>query len=71
MAKLRQLHPELDLAYVLAQQFVQMLRTRTGEQLDTWLEAVASSPLTNLKSFAGDKEAILAGLTRGREQRPY
>ncbi|WP_201374422.1 transposase [Ktedonobacter robiniae] len=72
--RLRQLHPELDLAYVLAQQFVQMLRTLTGEQLDTWLEAVASSPLTDLKSFASsvyeDKEAILAGLTRAESNGP-
>jgi transposase len=74
VARLRQLHPELDLAYVLAQQFVQMLRTRTGEQLDGWLEAVTSSPLTDLKSFAGsvyeDKEAILAGLTRAESNGP-
>ena len=33
--RLRQLHPELDLACVLVQQFAQMLRTRTGEQLDS------------------------------------
>jgi hypothetical protein len=47
----------------LAQQFVQMLRTHTGKQLDPWLEALASSPLTDLKSFAGsvyeDKELFL------------
>ena len=74
MARLRQLHPELDLAYVLVQQFVQMLRTRTGEQLDAWLEAVASSPLTDLKAFAAsvyeDKEAIRAGLTRAESNGP-
>lgn len=74
VARLRQLHPEVDLAYVLVQQFVQMLRTRTGEQLDTWLEAVASSPLTDLQSFVGsvyeDKEAIVAGLTRAESNGP-
>jgi hypothetical protein len=74
VARLRQLHPEVDLAYVLAQQFVQMLRTHTGEQLNTWLEAVASSPLTDLKSFAGsmyeDKEALVAGLTRAESNGP-
>ncbi len=48
--------------------------TCTGEQLDTWLKAVASSPLTDLKSFVGsvyeDKEAILAGLTKAESNGP-
>jgi transposase len=61
-------HRKVDLAYVFVQQFVQMLRTWTGERLDAWLEAVASSLLTDLQSFVGsvyeEKEAILAGLTR-------
>lgn len=34
LALLRSLHPEVDQAYELVQQFTQMLRTRTGEQLD-------------------------------------
>jgi transposase len=66
--RLRQLHPEIDLAYLLVQQFLQMVRTRTGERLDAWLEVVASSSLTDLQSFANgvleDKEAVFAGLTR-------
>jgi hypothetical protein len=37
---LRHLHPEIDLSYDLVQQFAHMLRTRTGEQLDTWCEHV-------------------------------
>ncbi len=48
LAKLRQLHPEVDLAYDLVQQFAQMLRRRQGEQLDGWLEAVTQSPLVEL-----------------------
>lgn len=72
--RLRQLHPEVELAYTFVQQFTQMLRTRTGEQLDGWLQAVASSPLTDLQSFVGsvyeDKEAILAGLTREESNGP-
>jgi transposase len=67
-------HRKVDLAYVFVQQFVQMLRTRTGERLDAWLEAVASSPLTDLQSFVGsvyeEKEAILAGLTRAESNGP-
>ena len=34
--QLCQSHPEVELAYTLVQQFARMLRTRTGEQLDTW-----------------------------------
>lgn len=73
--RLRQLHPEVDLAYTFVQQCVQMLRTRTGEQLDAWLSAVASSPLTNLQAFADrvseEKEAIFAGLTRPESHGPH
>ncbi len=67
LAKLRQLHPEVNLAYNLVQQFAQMLRTRTGEHLDAWLDQVASSKLPELQSFAAgiekDKDAVRAGLT--------
>jgi hypothetical protein len=68
---LRQFHPEVDLAYDLVQQFVQMLRNRTGELLDTWLVQVQSSNLLELLSFAAgiekDKDAVRAGLN-GRDQ---
>jgi transposase len=72
--RLRRLHPEVELAYTFVQPFTQLLRTRTGEQLDGWLQAVASSPLTDLQSFVGsvyeDKEATLAGLTREESNGP-
>jgi transposase len=64
---LRQTHPEVNQTYDLVQQFVQMLRTRTGEQLDTWLARVAASQITELQSFLlgieRDKPAVAAGLT--------
>jgi len=41
LGKLRQLHPEADLAYDLVQQFAQMLRSCRGEHLDIWLAQVA------------------------------
>lgn len=68
LAQLRNLNPEVDLAYEMVQQFVHMLRDRTGEeQLDGWLEKVASSPLTALHPFVAglsqDKAAVQAGLT--------
>jgi transposase len=74
LMRLRHLHPDVDLAYLFVQQFVQMLRTRTGEGLDAWLLAVASSPLADLKSFvrsvSEDKSAVLAGLTREESNGP-
>ena len=51
----------------LVRQFVQMVRTRTGERLDAWLEQVERSTLPELQSFAAgiekDKEAVRNGLT--------
>jgi hypothetical protein len=44
-----------------------MVRERTGEPLDAWLEAVQASHLEALQPFVTgvqkDKEAVLAGLT--------
>lgn len=67
MAKLRQVHAEVDRAYDLVQQFARMLRTRTGENLDGWLDQVDKSGLPELQSFAAgvkkDKDAVRACLT--------
>jgi transposase len=72
--RLRDLHPDIDLAYLFVQQFAQMVRMRTGEKLDAWLLAVASSPLVDFRSFVKsvteDKEAIFAGLTREESNGP-
>jgi transposase len=67
LASLRTLHAEVDQAYELIQQFVHMLRTRTGEQLDDWLERVRASQIRELQGFVvgveRDKAAVMAGLT--------
>jgi transcriptional regulator with XRE-family HTH domain len=64
---LRSLHPDVNQAYALVQQFVHMLRTRTGEQLDTWLKHVRTSQIHELQSLVvrigRDKAAGVAGLT--------
>jgi transposase len=64
---LLQLDPEINQAYELVQQFVQMLRTRTGNKLDDWLEKVRASQIHTFQSFIGgierDKTAVVAGLT--------
>lgn len=66
--KLCLIHPEVERAYDLVQQFALMLRTRTGaEWLDTWLDQVEHSNLPELQSFVTgvkkDKDAVRAGLT--------
>jgi len=64
---LRHLHQEVALAYDLVQQFAQIVRTRTGAHLESWMEAVSSSSLTDLHPFVAgvsqDKAAVQAGLT--------
>ena len=54
-------------AYQLVQTFMQMVRERTGEDLDAWLDKVQESHLPEFDSFATgiqrDKAAVLAGLT--------
>jgi transposase len=64
---LRQLHPEVDRAYDLVQQFARMLRDRTGERLDAWLAQVTNSKLPEFQLFAAgiekDKDAVKNGLT--------
>jgi transposase len=44
-----------------------MLRTRTGEHLDAWLEQVRASQIRELQGFVvsieRDKAAVVAGLT--------
>jgi len=62
---LRQAHPRIETAYQLVKKFLQMVRERTGEQFDLWLEAVEASRLDAFQSFVTgiqqDKDAVLAG----------
>ena len=67
LALLRSLQSEVNQAYELVQQFAHMLRTRTGEKLDDWLENVRASHIRTFQSFVlgveRDKAAVLAGPT--------
>jgi len=67
LAALRRVHPDLETAYRFTQDFLQMLRKREGERLDTWLASVQESGLSELTSFAHgveqDRAAVQAGLT--------
>jgi transposase len=64
---IRQASPSIEMAYQLVQTFMLMVRERTGEQLDTWLNEVEASHLPEFEAFAKgvqqDKAAVLAGLT--------
>jgi transposase len=63
----RQLAPPLDTAYLLAQEFLAMMRNREGQRLDDWLMQAHESQIPELESFAHgverDKRAVQAGLT--------
>jgi transposase len=67
LALIRQASPSAETAYCLAQAFMQMIRKRTGHQLDAWLISAEASQVPELESFARgiqqDKAAVLAGLT--------
>jgi hypothetical protein len=67
LRQLRQVSPQIEIAYQLVEAFLHMVRERTGEQLDAWLKAVQASHLEAFQSFVTgvqqDKDAVLAGLT--------
>jgi transposase len=67
LRQLRQASPHVEAAYQLVETFLQMVRQRTGEQLDAWLAAVQASHLEAFESFVTgvqqDKDAVFAGLT--------
>ena len=59
--------PKADVAYQLVTAFMHMLRERTGEQLESWLEQVQASQLSEFEPFVTsirrDRAAVFAGLT--------
>jgi transposase len=67
LRKILEASPRTQTAYQLVTAFMQMLRERTGEQLENWLEAVSLCQLVEFESFIKgieqDKAAVLAGLT--------
>jgi transposase len=67
LRQLRQASQELEVTYQLVDDFLHMVRERTGEQLDSWLNKVETSQLPAFQTFVTgvqkDKDAVLAGLT--------
>ncbi len=64
---IEQVHPDLQTAIQLAQEFAVMLRHRLSERLDPWLEQAARSSLPALHRFVTgvhrDYAALKAGLS--------
>src|SRR6266446_3049139 len=64
---LRQASPDLETAYQLVKEFLQMVRELTGERLEEWLGKVEAEALQAFQPFVTgvqqDKDAVLAGLT--------
>jgi transposase len=60
------LHPHINHANALLQQFAQMLRDRRGEELDQWLHAAFHAGIPELRAFVNklrqDQQAVQAGL---------
>jgi transposase len=64
---IRQASPTAERAYGLVQDFLTMVRKREGERLESWIEAIQESAISELQSFVigilKDKDAVVAGLT--------
>ena len=67
LRQLRQASPQIETAYQLVEQFLRMVRERSGEHLAAWLTEVGASQLQAFDSFVTgvqqDQDAVLAGLT--------
>jgi transposase len=66
LVRLRQ-EAVVETAYQLGQHFVQIVRQRQHDQLDTWFAACQTSKIPDLQSFAAglkqDEAAVRAALT--------
>ncbi|MGH8257931.1 MAG: ISL3 family transposase, partial [Steroidobacteraceae bacterium] len=67
LADLRRDNPELDEAITLAEAFIGLIRDRTPDRLDPWLNQAVRSTLRPLRSFARhlsiDYDAVRAAVT--------
>jgi transposase len=67
IAELRALHPALDAAVQLTQEFAGLVRERQAEQLAAWLERASASTAAAFRGFAAslrrDEAAVRGGMT--------
>jgi len=65
--RLCQQAPTVEVAYDLAQEFIQMVRERQAEPFDGWLQRASASGIAELQSFVvgveRDKAAVVAALS--------
>jgi transposase len=67
VARICQLHPDVEAAVTLAQAFAGIVRQRLADELDAWLEQALASALPAFRSFVNgvrrDYAAVKAGLS--------
>ncbi|BCL78793.1 transposase [Ktedonobacteria bacterium brp13] len=67
LATIRRASKTAETIYQLVQAFLQIVRTRQGEHLDSWMNTVRACHIRELNSFVSglerDQAAVLAGLT--------
>jgi len=72
--QLLQVSTDVQTIYTCLQSFLAMVRSRTGEQLRSWMETASASNIAELKSFVAgierDYDAVKAGLTLPWSQGP-
>ena len=67
LMQLRHIHPEVEALLPLVEDFLQMLRTLHGQQLENWMPRVQQSSSREMQNFVEklrqDRDAVQAGLT--------
>lgn len=67
LSRLLEMTEDVRVVYQLLQAFLQMVRERQAERLDTWMEAARASGIQELRSFVSgierDYDAVRAGLS--------
>jgi transposase len=72
--QVRQIHGEVDRALTVLQQLLALIRARSSDGLDIWLDQAAESAVPELQAFVTklrqDEEAVRAGLSLSWSQGP-
>ena len=67
LMQMRHAHWEIEQVMEIVEDFLQMLRTRQGQQLEHWMEWVQQSTIREMQNFVEklrkDQDAVQAGLT--------
>lgn len=67
LVQMRQAHPEIAQVMEIVADFLTMLRTLQGDQLEAWMETARQSHIREIQNFVEklrkDRQAVQAGLT--------